>query len=221
VGEGGACLLDLSKPFEQGNDQRHPAELWWIRFDGPEMSRMAARLGVDLNPAFDHLPRRRFQSLFRQLWTLIVRKPVGHEAQCHAILTAILSELFMARSRQADIARQLGSEAKLSERMHAAIDYMSARTAMPIGLKEIAAAVNLNLYHFARRFRREVGVSPMQYFNRCRIEQSKQLLTSTEKPIAEVGRLVGIADPGYFARLFRKQTGESPQAWRARNVRGR
>jgi len=215
--ECGACLFDCSKPFEQGNDQPQTTDFWWVYFNGPEVPRLVGQLGVDRNPAFDHVPRQRFQSLFRQLWTVTSRKPIAHEARCHAILTAILAELFVARARHADIARQLGHEPKLSERMHAAIDYITRYSNQRIGLKDIAEGVGLNLYYLAQKFRHEVGMAPIQYLNRLRIEQAKQLLTTTEKPVAEIGVLVGIPDQGYFARLFRKFVGASPQTYRSKN----
>src|SRR5262245_55273811 len=62
VREGGACLLDCGKVFEQGNDDPHTTDLWWIYFDGRELPRIVAQLGIDRNPVFDHIPRQRFQS---------------------------------------------------------------------------------------------------------------------------------------------------------------
>ena len=217
VREGGIYLADCSQPLEQGNDQPQTTDLWWIHFDGREVPHLVAELGVDRNPVFDHIPRRRFQSLFRQLWTVTARKPVGHEARAHVILAAILGELFIVRAREADLARHLGREAPpLSERMHAAIDFIARYVNQPIGLKDIAAGVGMNLYHFARQFRLEVGMPPIQYLNRFRMDQAKRLLTTTEKSIAEVGRLVGIPRPAYFTRLFHQFVGESPQAYRER-----
>jgi len=211
------CLLDCGKRFEQGNDQPRTTDLWWIVFHGRETPRIVAQLGAERNPVFNHVPRRRFQFLFRQLWAVMARKPIAYEARAHAILAAILAELFVARVRQADITRQIGREAKLSERVQIAIECMTRFGQDRIGLKEIAGRVGLSLHYFARKFRREVGMAPIQYLNRFRIDQAKRLLTTSDKPVGEIGRLVGILDPGYFSRLFRKLAGESPDVYRKRN----
>ncbi|MBI4026517.1 MAG: helix-turn-helix transcriptional regulator [Verrucomicrobia bacterium] len=147
----------------------------------------------------------------------MARKPIAYEARAHAILAAILAELFVARVRQADITPQPGCEAKLSERVQIAIECMTRFGQDRIGLKEIAGRVGLSLHYFARKFRREVGMAPIQYLNRFRIEQAKRLLATSTKTVGDVGRLVGIPDSGYFSRLFRKLAGESPGIYRKMN----
>ena len=49
-----------------------------------------------------------------------------------------------------------------------------------------------------------------------RMAQSRRLLADTDLPIQEVARRVGIGDPGYLSRLFRRTHGTSPRAWRSR-----
>lgn len=63
---------------------------------------------------------------------------------------------------------------------------------------------------FARRFRNATGKSPMQYVQAMRIEEARQLLETTNKPVAEIGEEVGYLDPSSFRRLFKRQTGLSP-----------
>jgi AraC-like DNA-binding protein len=46
--------------------------------------------------------------------------------------------------------------------------------------------------------------------------ESRRLLAGTDLPIQQVARRVGFADPGYFARLFRRAHGTSPRRWRGR-----
>jgi AraC-like DNA-binding protein len=43
---------------------------------------------------------------------------------------------------------------------------------------------------------------------------SRRLLVETDRAVGEVAREVGIPAPGYFARLFRREHGVSPRAWR-------
>ena len=57
-------------------------------------------------------------------------------------------------------------------------------------------------------------MAPIQYLNRFRIDQAKRLLTTSDKAVGEIGRLVGVPDPGYFCRLFRKLAGETPESYR-------
>ncbi|BBY42390.1 hypothetical protein A5765_22745 [Mycolicibacterium celeriflavum] len=49
-----------------------------------------------------------------------------------------------------------------------------------------------------------------------RMAESRRLLADTDLSIQEVARQVGIADPGYFSRQFRRMHGTSPRSWRGR-----
>jgi len=214
VGQGNACLLDLSRRFIQGNDQPRTLDLWWICFDGKDVPRLRNELEVERNPVFEHLDRRRIEVLFQELWRLTIRQPQAHEAEAHGMLNLVLAELFASRSRQSDWARVIGSKTTLSNKVRMAVDFIERMYFKNIGLKHIASAVDLNLHHFSRRFHDEVGLPPIQYLNRFRIEQAKRLLSTSDKSVGDIGRLVGIPDQGYFSRLFRKLTSETPHTCR-------
>jgi AraC family transcriptional activator of pobA len=51
-----------------------------------------------------------------------------------------------------------------------------------------------------------------------RLLEAKRLLMFTIRPVEDIGREIGFEDPAYFSRFFRKRTGESPAAWRRRQV---
>lgn len=53
-----------------------------------------------------------------------------------------------------------------------------------------------------------------------RILEAKRLLKFTIRPVEDIGREIGFADPAYFSRFFRGRTGESPAAWRRRRAEG-
>jgi transcriptional regulator GlxA family with amidase domain len=59
-----------------------------------------------------------------------------------------------------------------------------------------------------------MGISPSAYRQGLRIDNAKNLLSSTELPISEVGILCGFSDSLYFSRIFRQKTGCSPTEYR-------
>ncbi len=63
---------------------------------------------------------------------------------------------------------------------------------------------------FSRRFRNATGRKPLDYVQSLRIEEARQLLETTEIPVAEIGDEVGYADPVSFRRLFKRRTGLTP-----------
>ena len=68
--------------------------------------------------------------------------------------------------------------------------------------------------HLTFCFRQEIGTTPIKYLQRYRINQSKRLLLETQQTITEVALTVGFSDSGYFSRIFRRETGLTPEAYR-------
>lgn len=84
-------------------------------------------------------------------------------------------------------------------------------------LTEIAEVADLSHFHFARSFRRTVGVTPQQYIANRRIEKAKELLSHSKLPIVEVGFQTGFKNQSHFTTLFRKITSYTPKVWREVN----
>ena len=92
--------------------------------------------------------------------------------------------------------------------------YVHTHYAEQISLKEIAAYIGLSEQHLIRSFRKESGITPIDYLKRYRIRQAKALLEAGDKSITEVALEVGFSDSSYFARVFRREVGVSPSAYR-------
>jgi transcriptional regulator GlxA family with amidase domain len=58
-------------------------------------------------------------------------------------------------------------------------------------------------------FREELGLSPVRYLNRLRIERASALLHE-DIPIWRVAELVGFPNANYFSRIFRSEKGMTP-----------
>lgn len=100
-----------------------------------------------------------------------------------------------------------------------AILFMQRNLSEPVTLDNIARSAHLSVSFFSRKFRQETGYAPIEYFNHLRIQKACQLLHFSELRINEVASQIGINDPFYFSRLFKKQMGVSPVAYRKREGR--
>lgn len=63
-------------------------------------------------------------------------------------------------------------------------------------------------------FKKEVGISVMNFFNKLRIDKSLFYLEKTEFPVHEIANQVGIHDSNYFSRLFKKYMKSSSTEYR-------
>jgi AraC-like DNA-binding protein len=68
---------------------------------------------------------------------------------------------------------------------------------------------------FRRDFKRQTGLSPLQYHLLLKIEKAKELLINTELKAKEIAYKLGFDSDYYFCRLFKQKTGISPAQFRA------
>ena len=85
-----------------------------------------------------------------------------------------------------------------------------------VDMKSLADVACLSSPYLIRLFKREVGLSPIQYVNRKKAERAQLLLCTTDSPVKEIAFATGFSDQSYFIRLFRKICGVTPQEYRLR-----
>lgn len=108
--------------------------------------------------------------------------------------------------------RKLGSQAQHLVRQ--AMAYIHEHYAESVTRAGLARYLSMNEDYLTLCFRKELGMTPIEYLNRYRVNQAKALLTDGDKSITEIALAVGFSDSGYFSRVFRKKVGVSPEAFR-------
>lgn len=83
-----------------------------------------------------------------------------------------------------------------------------------ISLAELANVAGLSRMHFAAQFRAATGYRPREYLLNHRVEHAKTLLTTTERPLAEIALAVGFSTQAHFSTVFKRISGQSPARWR-------
>jgi AraC-like DNA-binding protein/quercetin dioxygenase-like cupin family protein len=89
-----------------------------------------------------------------------------------------------------------------------------ARCAERIGLSDLARAAGMSPEHLIRLFRKDEGVTPIQYLWRYRVNQGVSLLRSTGLSVGEVAAQCGFQTSYHFARMVKQLTGQTPSELR-------
>lgn len=84
-----------------------------------------------------------------------------------------------------------------------------------VDFEAIAHAQGITPAYFRTVFKEITGMTPTDYLNRVRIQRALELLQTSDAPVSEIGRKVGINDANYFSRLFKKVTGYPPRYFKA------
>ncbi len=88
-----------------------------------------------------------------------------------------------------------------------------------LSLDKLAKAACMSQRHFSRKFREVMGICPMDYVKRVRIEEARRRLRRSGYSIAEAAREVGYENVSYFQRVFKQLEGISPGAYRKKMMK--
>jgi AraC-like DNA-binding protein len=212
VRRGEACVLDLRHDVRYGVEGARAAELYWAWINGRDMPRVCLELNADQNPVFRLRDPHLVESLLRELQAITTREPVAYEVRSSGLLTLVLAELFACRSDRTLLLDSIQTSRPLSEPVRMGLDYIARHYDKTIRVKNVAD--KHSLHYFSRRFHQEMGMSPIAYLNRYRIEQAKKHLANSNHTVAQIARSVGIPDQRYFTRLFARIVGVAPLAYR-------
>ena len=117
----------------------------------------------------------------------------------------------MISTRQTDYVVRAAEDENVSE---LAIHYMKENMEKHLSLQDIADQIGYSPSHFSLLFKKKTGHSPLTYFNLLKIQQSCQLLDTTDMKINQICYKIGIEDTYYFSRLFSKVMGMSPREYK-------
>ncbi|MFN0124337.1 MAG: helix-turn-helix domain-containing protein [Blastocatellia bacterium] len=84
-----------------------------------------------------------------------------------------------------------------------------------LGLETVARSINSNKSHVSRQFKRETGLTVIEYLHKIRVDAAKRLLLAGLK-VSTVAEYVGFSDAYYFSRLFTRVAGCPPSEYRLR-----
>ena len=93
-------------------------------------------------------------------------------------------------------------------------DYVREHLRRNIALNDLAAAVGLSRFHFARRFKQSTGQTPHAFVMAERLARSQTLLRRTSVPLPDVAAQCGFSDQSHMNRVFAKHLGITPGQYR-------
>ncbi len=93
--------------------------------------------------------------------------------------------------------------------------YLQENYRQPYSLEKLAATFGCKTAYLLRLYNRITGSTPTQELIKLRVEKAKRLLVGHPNlEIKQVTSAVGYEDPLYFSRLFKRETGLAPTAFR-------
>lgn len=165
----------------------------WTR-DGPVWTSGGVTAGIDLALALIEADHGRALALKVARRMVMFLKRPGDQAQ--------FSDVLAAQAR--------------SERLAPLIEWIEGALDHPFTVECLADRCAMSPRNFARRFHAEIGVSPLKYVERRRIERARRLLEETHAPLSTIARTCGFGSDERLRRAFQRALGVTPTDYRAR-----
>lgn len=146
-------------------------------------------------------------------------KESGHEAAGREAMLAKLAELMFVEVMRSHI-ESLPEDAKgwfaglRDPQISTALRLIHGRPTAPWTLEALARETGLSRSSLAERFTAFVGIPPMSYLARWRLQIAARLLETPNVSVAQAAAEVGYQSEAAFNRAFKRHTGMAPGAWR-------
>ena len=176
----------------------------WVVVDGPQVEALLRELNLTPEDPFLQVSEpEQLERLFHQIFEYTKEDSFRNKMLCYACLYQIFAQLLEQK-------RNVGKENPVAM----AETYIRRNLHKCLTVTEIAEHVHLNSNYFTKLFKSTLGITPLQYINRSRVEKGKYLLEHTQFSVGEISDEVGFEDELYFSRVFRKYVGMSPMSYR-------
>jgi AraC-like DNA-binding protein len=204
--------IPASEPHSYGADLRDPWSIYWLHLTGAWMAELFQFLGVGRDNPLIYLPHSaEVLSAFEAVWAAM-KAVHTRENLLKASLHAACYLALVQHLQRAKDPRNRASESAIRQ----SIAFMTNNLGSDVSLTELAQLADMSTVRYTTSFRRVTGCSPVEYFNRLKMQKACELLRFSKKAVAEIGRQLGFEDPYYFSHAFKKLNGVSPANFRKR-----
>ena len=159
----------------------------------------------------DHYESMEISPCLRNILREMALKSTGYEDICQAYMEILIIRLM----RSTSLAVQAEPQSISSNRQCAAVRrYIDLHFKEPLTLEQLSEEAHMNKYYLSHVFKREYGVSPINYMISKRIEESKYLLAETDLSMSQIAQLLGFSSLSYFSQVFHRTQAVSPKEYR-------
>ncbi|MFB5192983.1 AraC family transcriptional regulator [Alicyclobacillus fastidiosus] len=208
----GDCFLYF--PLRQQTYHSSAEDPWsvrWVHFYGKHLTEFMLDAGVNQSVIWALHQWAALEELFHDLLIETETNTMLRPARLSTLTYAILME-FMHQAVPLTTAKTTNQ----SDRVTRLLPLMQERATSPFDLAEWADLANVSPHYFCKLFRKTVGMKPLDFVTRCRIQHAKQLLLENrEATIKSIATACGYNHISYFNKRFYELEGMTPTEYRA------
>lgn len=197
-------------PFQEHTMQTYCCALSGVHRQGcppgcliPAQQRPVLQLGQFEKPVGQIMPN---------IYELCITSP-RHAEICRGLAVSVLLMVEQALYLH-DRQDRCQSEQKNEALVRNITDYLDRHYTEPLSLEQIAGQMHISVSYLSHLFKRETGLSPMQYVIHRRIGEAQSLLMETRLPVHEIEERLGFGSSCHLTAMFKKYVGIAPREYR-------
>lgn len=216
--EAGPKSLFINRPGEWHGGESglvQPCEMYWLQFYIPPKGKfpsIAKETQQGLKTAFETMQHHSFaaSATVKTFFDQLINEHRHRQPYSLELARAAFHQLLIMTVR--DHMRQ--DNLQHSTGIAKALTWINENLEQEIYSEKAAEIAGMSVAQFYKTFVREVGLTPADYHLRHRIFLAKQKLRSSDSSITEIAHELGVSSSQYFATVFKKVVGVTPNHYR-------
>jgi len=209
VKAGQVLILPPGHPHSYGSSEDSPWTLWWLHVAGRDLPEFLSAAGMTPDA-----PVRTPSDVFRVVALIAeVLQWMERDSTNQSLLASAGAAWHLMAVLASD--RSTGDSRTMA--VERAAEYLRSHVNDHVSVADLAAMSMLSTSHFSALFKDRIGYPVHQYQTQLRMSRARELLDTTDQPIASVAAAAGYPDSFYFARQFKKVHGVTPFRYRGQH----
>lgn len=210
-------VIPPNVPHRYEADHTNPWSIYWAHFGGEHAGELSLRLFTPLQINVSEQSRIEdrlllFEEIFNTIKNgySIDNLNFANISFTHFLASFSHVEQFNSARRQSEYSNNIISKV---------VHFMNENIENQLSIDDLAAFCVYSPSYFYRRFVAEMGLPPLTYFMRMKMNKASILLITTNMQVNQVASKIGFTDSFHFSRVFSKHIGMSPQKFRKQGFR--
>lgn len=214
LGAGDSFLIYPGRLFQYESDETDPWRYRWVAFSGSGADEMvrAAGLRTDrpvVRMGEDEKPGEYCRAVFEAFRERRASASLAASGYLHLLFSRLCEHAPLG----ADAA--IRPDTRSEELARQVVGYLSTQYAEPITIEGMSESLGYNRAYLSRQFKKHVGISPVAFLTKLRVDNGRRLLRERpELTVEQIASSVGFQDALYFSKQFRRFYGQSPTDYR-------
>ena len=207
--QGDIIILPPNTCYSQQFNDSEGINYLWIHFTGRSVEKILSELNIELFPAINKTKEpNHLQTRFSRLFDCFLKNDALLERDLSASLEKLLVEISRAKASY--------NVPKVS--VSKSLNYINDNYTSPIKITNLAKLEGMSMTRFNLHFKEQMKMPPTKYIIMLRINMAKELLSTSDLPINQIGAMCGYEDYNFFAKVFKSVTGVSPKKFKQESI---